>query len=306
MTAMLSPLPLPEFIARRIDDAAIRMLTPEGQPQMCFSRPAFEPALVDANSLSWRIFKNPISLFVGGIAAVILELAEPGVRTGVWEHSSFRKDPLERLKRTGLAAMVTVYGPRSVALSMIEGVVRRHAKVSGETPHGAAYNANDADLLNWVQATASFGFAEAYSAYVHPLSRADLDRLYAEAAPAARAYGAVGAPTSQAEMEAVFAAMEPRLERSEIVFEFLEIMNRTPALPVGGAGFQRLLIRAAVEIVPTWVRDRLGLGANYGLSALQKAFVKQAGALSDKVMIRSSPAVQSCLRMGLPADYLYK
>lgn len=51
-----------------------------------------------------------MALLVGGIAAVILELAEPRVHTGVWEHSLFRSDPVRRLQRTGLAAMATVYG----------------------------------------------------------------------------------------------------------------------------------------------------------------------------------------------------
>jgi uncharacterized protein (DUF2236 family) len=58
-----------------------------------FTRPAREPALVPADSVSWQIFKNPLALFVGGVAAVILELADPAVRTGVWEHTDFRRDP---------------------------------------------------------------------------------------------------------------------------------------------------------------------------------------------------------------------
>jgi uncharacterized protein (DUF2236 family) len=59
------------------------------------------------------VFRNPLSLFVGGITAVLLELAEPRVRTGVWEHTAFRTQPQQRLQRTGLAAMVTVYAARS-------------------------------------------------------------------------------------------------------------------------------------------------------------------------------------------------
>ena len=65
--------------------------------------------------------------------------------------------------------MVTVYGARSVALPMIAGVVRMHAKIAGETPAGVPYSAGDARLLAWVQATATFGFAQAYHRYVDPL-----------------------------------------------------------------------------------------------------------------------------------------
>src|SRR5207237_581182 len=61
-----------------------------GGPRFDFCAPPGEAALVAADSISWRIFKNPVALFIGGVAAVILELAEPRVRTGVWEHTSFR------------------------------------------------------------------------------------------------------------------------------------------------------------------------------------------------------------------------
>jgi uncharacterized protein (DUF2236 family) len=149
-----------------------------------FASPPGEPALTGPDSVSWRVFKNPVSLFIGGVAAVILELAEPRVRHGVWDHTSFRTDPVRRLRRTGLAAMVTVYGARSRAEAMIAGVGRLHGRVSGQTDAGLAYRADDVELLGWVQATASYGFAEAYHRYARRLTAADFDRLYAEAAPA--------------------------------------------------------------------------------------------------------------------------
>jgi uncharacterized protein (DUF2236 family) len=103
------------------------------------------------------VFKNPLSLFIGGVAAVIMELAEPRVRTGVWEHTTFRVDPIRRLQRTGLAAMVTIYGARRTAEAMIARVRRMHDRVTGSTPTGKTYRANDLELLNWVQGIADFG-----------------------------------------------------------------------------------------------------------------------------------------------------
>lgn len=291
---------------RRMDAAARAMIQPPGRPAIDFSQPRGEPALVSPDSVSWRVFKNPVALFIGGVTAVILELAEPGVRTGVWEHSSFRADPVPRLQRTGLAAMVTVYGARSLAESMIAGVVRMHQKVEGHTPAGEAYRANDVKLLSWVQATAGFGFVEAYRRFVHPLSPGELDRLYAEGAPAARLYGALEAPESEAELEALFDSMRGRLEPSPIVFEFLEIMCHAPALPAMARPMQRMLIRAGVDLVPGWVRERLGLDARHGLRAWERPIVRAAARAADRLMLPSSPAVQSCLRLGLPADYLYR
>lgn len=282
------------------------LIQPEDGPRIDFRQPAGEPALAAPDSVSWRVFKNPVSLFVGGVAAVILELAEPRVRTGVWEHSSFRRDPLPRLRRTGLAAMVTVYGARSVAEAMIAGVRRTHDRVTGDTPAGAAYRANDVELLDWVQATASFGFLEAYHAYVRPLDAVDRDRFYAEAGPAAALYGATGAPASVAEWEARLAAMLPKLERHEIVLEFLKLMRTTAILPTPFRGLQGALIRAAVAITPPPVRTVLGLGAAWDLRPIERRLTRLVGAAADRLAVAGWPAVEACARMDLPADYLYR
>src|SRR3984957_16838128 len=297
---------LPWSLQRRLDAAAGALLKQQNGRTIDFTRPPGEAALFAPDSLSWRIFKNPVALLIGGIAAVILELAEPAVRTGVWEHSTFRKDPMGRLQRTGLAAMVTVYGARSVAESMIARVVRMHAKIAGETPAGVPYSACDANLLTWVQATASFGFSEAYSRYVDPLSEAEFDAVYCEGAPVSQLYGALGGPRSDAQRRALFDSMRGRLEPSPVIFQFLEIMRVTPAFPRPLHWMQRLLVRAAVDLIPDWMRDCFGLTEEYGLSPRERWIVRLAGGLSDRIVLAESPAAQACLRLGLPATHLYE
>jgi len=296
---------LPCSLQRRLDAATTALLNSQNGRTIDFTRPLGEEALVAPDSVSWRVCKNPIALLIGGVAAVILELAEPAVRTGVWEHSSFRQDPMGRLQRTGLAAMTTVYGARSVAEPMIARVVRMHGKIAGETPAGESYCANDPQLLTWVQATAAFGFAEAYNRYVDPLNPAEIDALYREGAPASRLYGALGAPRSGAELQRLFDSMRDRLEPSPVVFEFLHIMRETPALPRPLRWMQGMLVRAAVEMIPDWIRERLGLAACHGLRPPERWIVKLAGALSDRIVLPESPAAQSCLRLGLPITHLY-
>lgn len=247
-----------------------------------------------------------MALFVGGVTAVILELAEPRIRTGVWEHTTFRTDPVARLRRTGLAAMVTVYGARSLSEAMIAGVGRMHARVSGVTPAGAPYRATDPELMNWVQATASFGFMEAYHAYVAPLSGDERDRYFSEAQTSAHLYGATGAPRSNAEWLALYARMKPLFERSDIIFEFLSIMRAAPALPGPVRLTQGTLIRAAIDLVPADARAILGLGASEGLRPFEKLIVRRMGKRADRWPLPSSPAAQACVRMGRPADYLYR
>jgi uncharacterized protein (DUF2236 family) len=295
---------LPRPLQRQIDELAQSFLQP--QQTIDFSKPEGEPALIPPESISWRIFKNPVVVFLGGVTAVLLEFAEPRVRDGIWQHSNFRTDPLTRLRRTGLAAMVTVYGPRSKAEAVIAGVVRRHERVTGWTREGEPYHANDPMLLNWVQATAGFGFTEAYHAYVRRLAADERRALFAEAQPIAHLYGALGAPASQNELKVLLEMMRPRLVPSPIIFEFLEIMEQVPILPTWARPVQRVLLKAAVELLPVWVRERLGLGSRWTLRPAERLFVCALALASDRLILQSSPAIQSCRRLGLPDTYLYR
>lgn len=294
---------LPAPLHARFEAAAAAYFDAPGL-NVDFTAPIGAPALFAPDSVTWRVMKNPVALTIGGIAAVILELAEPRVRTGVWEHTSFRRDPVSRMKRTGMAAMITIYAPAEKARAMIAGVVRAHDRIEGATPASAPYRANDEELLTWVQATASYGFVEAYNRFVRPLTPAEIDRVYLEGAPAAALYGAPAVPRSAPEMRALFEAMAPKLERSGIVLDFLEMVRNAPLLP--SRMLQRMMVRAAVELTPEWARDILGLSRSYGLHPGGASSLRVIGAASDHIVLESAPPSQSCVRMGLRADYLYR
>lgn len=300
----LIPRRLPGPLQARLEAMAADLTRVDGMA-VDFSRPPGAPALAAPDSVSWRIFKNPVALFVGGVAAVLLELAEPRVRAGVWDHTTFRADPVTRLRRTGLAAMVTVYAPRETAEAMIDGVNRRHARVTGVADDGSPYAADDPDLLDWVQATAGFGFIEAYHRFAAPLSQAERDRAWAEAGPAATLYGARNSPASEGDWRRTLAAMEPRLGPSPVLGEFLAIMRRAPALPSAGRLAQPLLIRAAVDLLPARLQARLDL-SGHGLTPLERPLVRAMGAAADRLVLESAPPARACVRMGLPADWLYR
>ena len=133
---MTTPIVLPWPLQSGLEAATRALFDLDDQSSADFLHPVGEAALVSPDSVSWRVFKNPISLFIGGVAAVIMELAEPRVRTGVWEHTTFSVDPIRRLRRTGLAAMVTIYGARGKAEAMIARVCRMHDRAAGSTPAG--------------------------------------------------------------------------------------------------------------------------------------------------------------------------
>ncbi|MBQ5946324.1 oxygenase MpaB family protein [Massilia sp. ST3] len=277
-------------------DILQELMRPPAGMDFDFSRPAGEPALTPAHGVSWRVFANPVSLFVGGVAAVLLELAEPSVRTGVWEHGGFRSNPVMRLRRTGFAAMMTVYGPRSAAEQLIARVVKMHDRVQGTTPGGLAYRANDPRLLDWVHATAAFGFVEAYHRYVAPLSGMEKDAAFAEGVPAARLYGAAGAPGSWAMWQAMLARTAPELEGSSILAEFLRLIAAAPLLPAPVRGLQRLLVRAAVDITPEPVRSLpqlRGRGLRLGEAGLVRALARAAALLP----LGDAPPAQAARRL---------
>jgi uncharacterized protein (DUF2236 family) len=219
-----------------------------------YLNPKGDPGFFGPDSMAWRVHANPIALAVGGVAAVILELAEPRVRSGVWDHSTFRTDPLKRMQRTGEAAMITTYGSTAMAQARVDMVTRMHQRVSGETPEGQTYTALEPELMTWVHVTAGYGFLNAYVRYVDPhLSLADQDRYYAEGARLGRAFGAVDPPASEAEVEACFQAMRPKLRPHPIIGEFLDIVSTTSPLGLAGRVLQPMVVQASIDLLPQWV-----------------------------------------------------
>ena len=271
-----------------------------------YSTPTGEPAFAAPDSVSWRVFKNPIALAVGGVCAVLLEFADARIRSGVWDHSIFKTDPIGRSQRTGVAAMVGVYGPQSAARRVIQGVTNMHAKVTGETPGGEAYKALDVELLDWVSATASYGFLTAYHRFVSPLSEAEQTRFFAGGDAVARLYGVENPIHSYADFDAMLDRLAPRFEPHPINTEFLDIMTSGRAAPNVPKGLQSALVNAAVDILPAVVRDKLELGAEYDLTSRGRAVVKAMGWIADRIPVRGSPPAQAAERLGLPWNFAWK
>jgi uncharacterized protein (DUF2236 family) len=273
--------------------------------QVDYARPVGEASLVPPTSPQWRVFKNPVAIAIGGVAAVLLEFADARIRSGVWDHSTYKVDPIGRSKRTGVAAMAGVFGPASTARRIIGGVNRMHRKVTGETPTGEAYRALDPDLLDWVSATAAYGFLEAYHRFVAPLSEAERRDYYRDGEPVVRLYGVENPLTSDADFFAMLDHLLPRFEAHPINLEFLAIIQSGKAAPAVPRFLHRALARAAVSLLPDEVRRRLELGAAFDLTRADRLILRPAGRLADRVRDRRSPAWQAAQRLGLPGDFAW-
>ncbi len=270
-----------------------------------FRNPPGEPAGLEPDSMHWKVYKNPVAMAVGGVAAVLLEFADARIRSGVWDHSIYKQDPIGRSKRTGTAAMVGVFGPKRAAERVIQGVTNMHARVSGTTPKGEAYRALDVELLDWVSATAAYGFLTAYDTFVERVTEADKARYYAEAAPGAKLYGVQRSPMSTADFFAMLDKLVHRFESHEINEEFLGIIMSGAAAPDTPKYLSRAMARASVSLLPPVVRGKLGLGPKYNLSAIDRMVVKALGKYLNSKPIPGSPPCDASARIGLPENFLY-
>lgn len=271
-----------------------------------YTVPAGEPALIAPDSVNWQVFKNPVALAIGGVCAVLLEFADARIRSGVWDHSVFKTDPIGRSKRTGTAAMVGTYGPASAARRVIQGVNNMHARVSGQTPSGEAYRALDPDLLDWVSATAGYGFITAYHQFVRQLTDEAFNEYFIASEPVTRLYGVQTPLRSLADFDAMMQPLLPRFEPHPINTEFLDIMKSGRAAPDVPKGLQSALVHAAVDILPAPVRQRLELGPEYNLSPIGRLTVKAMAKLAERTPDLKGPAAQACERLGLPRSFLWK
>lgn len=275
-------------------------------PPFDYSQPPGAAALLHPGSVAWRIYKNQIALAIGGVAAVLMEFADPRIRSGVWDHSIYPVDPIGRSQRTGHAAMIGVYGPADAARKLIAGVGRMHAKVAGETPGGVAYKATDPELVDWVSATAGYGFLTAYHTFVSPVSQADQNRFFAEGEAVAALYGVQNKLTCRADFFAMMERLAPGFEPHAINREFLDIIQSGKAAPTVPRFLHHALARAAVSILPPLIRQRLELGREYDLSLRDRFAVRLVARLAERKHDPASPPAQASVRLGLPSDFLYR
>ncbi len=271
-----------------------------------YTTPKGEPAYNEPDSISWRVFKNPVTSVIAGVCAVLLEFADDRIRSGVWDHSVFPTDPVGRGQRTGVAAMVGVYGPKSAAQRVIQGVTNMHAQVNGTTPNGREYKALDPVLLNWVSATAAYGWLMAYDRFAKKLTEEEKARYWTEGEEVARLYGVTYTPKSLEDFYGMMSELEDDFEPHQINFDFLEIIRSGNATRVMPKWMQKAFAHAAIEILPASTRKVLGLGKEYDLTPWQRMVVKSAAWAAETFPDKEGAPAQSCKRLGLPRDFLWK
>ncbi|WP_446741106.1 oxygenase MpaB family protein [Sphingomonas sp. H160509] len=154
-----------------------------------------DTALFPPDSMIWRVHGDVVSMMVGGVSALLLQMLHPAVLAGVWDHSNFRTDMLGRLRRTARFIAATTYGERAEAEAAIARVRAVHSHIGGVLPNGTPYRADDPSLLAWVHVSEAWSFLAAWQHYGdRRLTLAQEDLYYAEFASIGSALGADAPP----------------------------------------------------------------------------------------------------------------
>lgn len=145
-----------------------------------------DEGLYPPHSVVWRVNRDA-AILLGGLRALILQIAHPLVAQGVADHSHFQKDPIGRLRRTLDVVLSLAFGDRQTIGQALTYLNKVHQPVRGQLardvgPYTAShvYSADDHDLRFWVFATLIESSLTMYEKLLKPLSADEKAQYYQE------------------------------------------------------------------------------------------------------------------------------
>ncbi|MEU8967124.1 oxygenase MpaB family protein [Streptomyces sp. NPDC048491] len=229
--------------------------------------PATRARIHDTPGPRWFAPHSPVrtvhgdaSMFIGGIAALLLQSLHPLAMAAIEAHSGYRGDPWGRLQRTSTFLAVTTFGTEDHAQQAVERVRAVHARIRGVTPDGHPYRADDPHLLTWVHTAEAYCFLGAHQRFGdHALNEAERNRYVAEAGRVARALGADDPPTDLPALYRRLDAYRPELRATPAARDAARFLLLTPPLPWAARPAYAALAANAVGLLPGWARRALQL-----------------------------------------------
>ncbi|GED89743.1 oxygenase MpaB family protein [Streptomyces sp. 6-11-2] len=228
-----------------------------------YEGPAGDPGLLGIvpGDPAWRVHGHPTGMLIGGFAALMLQSLHPLAMAGVDQHSDFRSDPVGRLIGTARFVTTTTFGSAPAAHESIALVRRIHTRVRGTAPDGRPYRADDPELLTWVHIAEVRSFLAGYQSYAPQrlrLTPAECDAYYRQVAPVAEMLGAEKVPCNTREVERYLDRTRPQLRATRAASDSVRFLRG-----FGRTGRERLVVRllmnAAVGLLPDWARAELGI-----------------------------------------------
>jgi uncharacterized protein (DUF2236 family) len=222
----------------------------------------------------WRVHADT-SMFIGGIRALLLQALHPVAMQAVSEHAGFRADFWGRFQRTSRYLALTTYGTVPDAERAIAAVRAVHRRVTGTTPDGRPYSADDPHLLMWVHVAEVDSFLTAFQAFgAETLTADEADDYVRQTGSIAARLGVIDPPSTVTELTHIMESYRPELGGSGPARQASSLLLVHPPLTgLTRAGY-RLLAASAVSILPTWARIELLLPA---LPITERALVRPLG-----------------------------
>lgn len=210
------------------------------------------------DSITW-VVQSDASTFIGGVESLLIQTLHPPTMAGVADHSNYKSDPFGRLHRTANFIGVTTFGSADEADRMVNTIRRVHDRVTGTTPDGRPYEANDPHNLAWVHCTEVDGFLRAFQRYGRiSITDAEADQYVAEMARVGEALGVVDAPRSVGELNERLDLYRPELQFGKQARETIRWLAFPPNALAAQAPYM-VILGAAVNLLPGWARRKLWL-----------------------------------------------
>lgn len=227
-----------------------------GQPEAGGGLGVADDSWFGKDSVTWLVHSD-WSTTIGGVASLFIQTLHPATMSGVAQHSNYKDDPFGRLHRTANFIGTTTFGSANDAQKMIRRIRGIHDRVTGITPDGVPYEANDPHNLGWVHATEIAGFLAGYRRYGNvKITDTEADTYVAEMARVGEALGVEDAPRSVAELDATLEAYRPELKFDRQAREAVRWLLFPPN-KFAAQGAYLVIASAAVNLLPSWARRQL-------------------------------------------------
>lgn len=210
------------------------------------------------DSITWLIMSD-WSTMIGGVESLLVQTLHPPTMAGVADHSNYKEDPYGRLHRTGNFLGTTTFSSGEEAQRMVNVVRKVHTRVTGTTPEGVPYEANDPHNLAWVHCTEVDGFLRGFQRYGRvSITDAEADQYVAEMARVGEALGVIDAPRSVGELDERLKLYLPELKYGSQARECVRWLIFPPN-KIGAVAAYSVILAASINLLPSWARRKLWL-----------------------------------------------
>lgn len=228
------------------------------------------PRTLGPKSLLWK-YAGDHRLGLTGVSAGILQLLHPGIGAGVAEHSTFFRDPWDRIERSIPQILGVVYDPDPEATG--RRVRDYHVRIAGTDRRGRPYRALDPSTFWWAHATFQNAVEQIVDRFdSHKLTPDETEDLYLDGVEWYRRYGVTmrPVPPTYGPFRTEFKRychdvleMTPAADRA-IDMALHDRSVDAPFLPAWSRPLQPLVVRpllhlSAIGGLPASVRSRFGI-----------------------------------------------